>query len=249
MAQLIYSGGSGSPTTQNSLEKIRIRYTPLTPFEFKAGTAVQISDVIAAGDKLTLNFQATKNGSTVICSLMPLAFLAHVDGLRQDTQAYMEIAATATAGTNKVEFVEFNVLVFRNCKRFDAGNTLNINITVEAANVKIWAVDSPFQSVDAAPYVYNSKTTLANNSETIPENIALLFLPATDDDAWQLQISGDAQSQWTLTNFFSMFGEDGVTNVTPYQKTNYVAINTKDPKLTDLRLQAGAANILYFTIQ
>jgi len=252
MAQEIYSGGSGSPTTTNSLEKLRIRYTPATPFEFKAGTNVKISDIIGAGDSISLNYKATTKGSLAIGSLVSLQFLAHVDGLREDTVAFMNVEATATAGTNKVTFIEFNVPVFRGCRKSVSGNTLNIDLVLESATVKIWVIDSPFQSEDAPAYFYNSKTVQPSNGETVPENIEFLYLPASTDAAWQLQLSGDTQAIWTLSNFYGQFAEDWVGTLTPYQYSNFVGLKVTDnfgvKNLGGLKVNAGASSVIYHTV-
>lgn len=245
MATKIYSGGTGQATSQNSLEALRIRYTLATPLIAPAGTFVQLSELIPESDNITIQYKTTRTGNQSIGTLVPLLFLAHVMALKKD-EVMVYINSSAGAGEIKIDYVEFTLPVFRECKKFDSGNTLNLSLVLSAgASVDIWTIDSPFQSVDAVPYIYQSKTVLANNTEDVPQ-VETLYLPNESADFWQLQIVGNTMVQWSNEDFFGVMPETFITPYTPYQQSNYLGLGLNG--LGAVKLAAGSSNILYFTV-
>jgi len=246
MAKKILTGGTQTQYSQNNVKQLQCRYTPNTPYQYKAGNDIKISDIISDDEKITINFQSALDGGTqVIASQMPLQTLAHIQGLKSANMVFMKTQATVTAGTNQVDYIEFVIPVFFQCRKFASGDVLEVSVTLEDGTIEIWSVDTPFVSPAAPAVLYRQKTVLPGDTAEIPK-MQMLYLPNKAD--FNLQIQGNSISQYDYIDFQSLFADDWVSNKTPYQLADTLGLDVTQLRTVQL-VNTSESNLRYYFIE
>ena len=242
MANLIYSGASGTARSQTNIEKILVRYNLNTPMQFLAGGTVSMEEVIDSGERLSISFQNGSNGVEEIASSYQLLVLAHIEGLRNQNMVYINTIASEIPGMILVNYVEFVIPIFHGCRSFVAGDILSIEIKATYGTLTLHGIDNPYQSQAAKPYVYRMVTVLGSNTSVVASDAKIIYVK--NDDNFQLQIMGNSQVQWGNKDFLAQLADDFVSNLTPYQKSSYIGIDIT--QFGNAQILAKFDNVDYF---
>lgn len=252
MAEIVYSGSGGSFTTATNMRGLYIEYTPADPIEVNPGANYALAPFISADAKISLNFQSQMGGggrgTKIIANNFKLLHLAAICGLKKTNQVQVYL----NQDDDKLNMVKvaFHVDLFDECRLFGSGDLLQGIVSLPSgASVVIRAIDSPFQNPNASAKQYNTQTVLANNTQSIPPDMPVIYLPnnvnTPDSQDWTFQAVGNAMARWQKQDFYASLSDDWVSNVTPYPLSDLLGLEMRG---LQAQIIAGASNLEYLTI-
>lgn len=251
MSKLIYAGGTGSANSMSNCQKFLVRYFPATQVTMYAGESLDLATVMPVSEKIDIQFQSTDSKGTIqIATSMPLLLLAHIQGLEASNIIYAKTETLDAEGGSppkvKVVYLEFVIPIFEVCRQFQAAEQLQVSVKLTSgATVEISNIDSPYQQPTSKAFQYRIYTIQPGNTQGITPAAGKIYV--ANDDNFTLQLYGTTMVQWKKNDFYANFADDLVSNFTPLQKANYLGVDLKG--FRNSQLVAGEGNLDYFYIQ
>lgn len=246
MANLIYSGGSGSAFSASSCQKLYVKYKPASAL-MKVGESLDLATVMPITEKIDITFQS-QSGTQQVCTNFPLLVLAHIEGLEAANIVYVQatpqVAENDSVPKAIIEYIEFTIPIFKVCRLFQAGDQLSFVFSLSGGTVEVSSVENPFQSNTEMAIEYQQMSINPNSSNTI-EGIKKIYLP--NNDKFVFNVTGNKSVVWKQADFWALFSDEFVSNYTPLKMANFLGLGLIE--LSSIKLTATTEALIYYFIK